>query len=302
LLFEKADKLSAQLIREAGVQAATIELTLDVAARTRACGAPTLAARVFAESRSLIGATVDESRRQQYLSALVSAAARGGDFDLAGQADEQITDPMRSARARAAMVSAYLYDGLEQIDAALKTALDIPSLEQRIGSLSLIAAAQGRKGQNDLAGKTIQMTERLLQTASDDFKPWGYLNLAAAVYETGQRDRAGRLCDEAIRRGSRFSIHPERERALLYRSVGRLRASFGDEAGALATVKRSGDGSSFAEVAEEEARAGYGHAAMEWIVRLRDPEQRAGAMLGYVRGVLDRQQKRSIVSAHPRCQ
>jgi len=63
-LFDQSESLSAKLLREAGVQAGTIELTLEVAARRRACGSAEAAARMFSESRLLIGGIADDSRRQ----------------------------------------------------------------------------------------------------------------------------------------------------------------------------------------------------------------------------------------------
>jgi len=209
---------------------------------------------------------------------------------------------MRSAQAGAAIVRAHLDNGLEDTDAAFAAASNIPLSEERISALALVASAQARKGQKEKAQSTIKACQNLIQDTSADYKPWGKLSLAAAEYELGHRAQAAQLCDQAIGLTGGFTIHPERERALLFLIAARLRASFGDETGALATVKRSGQTSLFDDVAQAEAEAGLKDSALKWIARLKDPEQKASALLGVVRGELDRQQQAQLrENLYPRC-
>jgi hypothetical protein len=290
VLFDRAESLSAQLLHEAGVQSASVGVFLDVAARRRTCGSPGTARRMFSEAQQVIGRVTDDSKRQQYLCMLASAAARGGDFDLAKEIQVHITDPLQEAQAGVAIVDAYLAEPIPDTESGRTVALNIRMLEMRISSLNSVAAAQARKGERDAARKTLNASKRLLELVADDWKPWGTLGLASAEYELGDRTQAGHLCDETIELTSRFNIHPERQRALALNEVAGLRASFGDEAGALDTARHAERDSLFEDIAEVEAEKGQASSALKWTEKLKDPEQKAGALLGIARGLLDKQQ------------
>ncbi len=303
MLFDRAESLSAQLRQEAGIQAATIELPLDLAASRRACGDVPAAARMFSEYRLVIGGIGDDSKRQQYMYVLAAAAAHGGDFDLAKQVLLQITDPMRKAQVGTALVLEYLADGIEDTDAAFSVASNIPSLEARVSSLASVASAQARKGDKNAARRTIDICQKLLKDASADFKPWGTLSIASAEYELADKTRAAELCDEAIILARRFTIHPERERLILLSNIARLRASFGDEDGALATARQAEGDSLIEDVAEVESEKGHAASALQWSEKLSNPKQKASALLGIVRGLLDKRQKLQEPrnASNPRC-
>jgi cytochrome c-type biogenesis protein CcmH/NrfG len=303
MLFDRAEDLSAQLRKEAGIQQATIQLPLEVAASRRACGNVAAATSMFSEYRLVIGGVSDDSKRQQYMYEFAAAAAHGGDFDSARKVLSQITDPMRKTQASAAIVHEYLAEGLEDTDAAFSVASSIPSLEYRVSSLASVASAQARKGDKDGAQRTIDICQKLLIHASDDFRAWGTLSVAEAEYELGDKTRANELCDEAIVLTKQFRIHPEREGHSLQAYVARLRASFGDQDGALATARQAGGGSLIQEVAEVESEKGQGASALQWSEKLSDPEEKANALLGIVQGLLDKQQKLQVPGSpsHPRC-
>jgi tetratricopeptide (TPR) repeat protein len=302
-LFDLAESLSAQLREEAGIQTATMQLPLDVAASRRECGDVPAATRMFSEYRLVIGGIGDDSKRQQYMYDLAAAAARGGDFDLAKQVFSQITDPMRKAQAGDAIVREYLADGVGDTGAALSVATVIPTLEARVNSLALVASAQARNGDKNAARQTIDICQKLLKETSDDFKPWGTLAIASAEYDLGDMTRAAELCDKAIVLAKRFTIHPERERLTLLSEIARLRASFGDEDGALATAMQAEGGSLIEDVAEVESEKGHAASALEWTEKLNNPEQKASALLAIVRGLLDKQEKSQEPrnASNPRC-
>jgi hypothetical protein len=303
MLFDRAEDLSAQLRTEAGIQQATIQLPLEVAASRQACGDVAPAARMFSEYQIIIRGVGDDSKRQQYMYQFAALAARGGDFDLARKVLSQITDPMRKAQAGAAIVREYLADGIGDADAAFSIASKIPGLADRVNSLASVASAQARKGDENAARRAIDICQKLLKEASAEFKPWGTLAVASAEYELGDMTRAAELCDEAIALAKRLTIHPERERLTLLSEIATLRISFGDEEGALATARLAEGESLIGEVAEIESEKGHADSALRWSEKLSDPEQKANALLGIVRGLSVKQKNSQEPrnASYPRC-
>jgi tetratricopeptide (TPR) repeat protein len=284
-LDRAAAMISSDLSAKSGLQTGTVELALSIAAQRRACGDVASADKGFSTVQAAVSTVGDQGRKEQYLYLVAAAAAEGGDYGLAQRTLDAITDPMRRTQASEAIARAQLASG--QLHAAANTAVTIPGLEARINVLLLLAQAQA-KSDTALARKTLDSVAESLESASggfDDSKAWATANLASVEYQIGDRKRAAKLWQRAIKESERFTIHPDRERPSLIRYVAQLQAQAGEEKAALATAKRLGD-DGFSRVAYAEGASGKVETALKWIPKQKNPATRANALLDLVMGAV----------------
>lgn len=281
-LFNRADILSSELTSESGLQGATIELSLSIAAQRRLCGDVAGADHAFSTIHNLIAMVTDQERKEQYLAEFTDAAAISGDFGLAKKTSELIMEPMRRTQASEAIARALLKDG--RIQEAEMIVSTIPSLE-RISILLLIAESQ-MESQNAVVQKTLELTAKSLEDASDDYRAWDTANLASVEFKRGNRKRAVGLWKEAIKLSNRFTIHPERGKQNLIGYVARLQGEAGDEQNAMETAKLTQNDQVFFDIAEAEAANGKTESALKWINKQKRPEIKANSLLGVVSGLL----------------
>jgi hypothetical protein len=302
-LFDRAESLSADLLRQAGAKPGVVDLPLDIAVSRQLCGDREAAKRMFLESRQVILGVKDESFQQGFLFKFTAAAAKAGYFDLAWQVFPQITDQMMKSGAGVDMVHAYLESGVYDFDAALDVASKISNPEENMMALIDIASMQARQGNGDAARKMIGQCQDTLRTVTDDWKIWRTIDLASLEYELGDREKGAQLLDEAAAHSGEFTIHSERQRSMALNAIIRTRAEFGDEAGALRAARIEPSASIFEDLAEIEARHGKTDLALRWVRKLKDPEQRARSLLGVVTGVLETQEdsREPKSAANPRC-
>jgi tetratricopeptide (TPR) repeat protein len=283
-LFQRADALSSECISKSGLQAATVELALSIAAQRRLCGDITGANNMFSAVQKQLAKITDQSKREQYLNTFSEAAAVSGDFELAKKTLELITEPMRITQARDALVRALLAEG--RIEEAEMIEPSIPNLDTRISILLLTAELKIDRKEAS-AQKTLDLLERYLEEGSDNHKAWETANLASIEYKRGNRARAISLWKEAIKLSDRFTIHPDREKANLIKYVIRLQAEAGEEQCAMETARLIEDDDVFFDIAEAESANGKTESASKWINKLKNPGKKARSLLGVVSGLLD---------------
>jgi tetratricopeptide (TPR) repeat protein len=302
-LFDRAEAASADLLRVDGARPGVVDLALDVAVSRRLCGNPEAASRMFKESRQVILGVQDESRRQQFMFEFTSAAAKAGEFDLAREVFQEITDPMRKSQAGQGIVHGYLDNGINDSKTAFAIAAQIEDEQEHVSALTDIAMMQARSGDTAGSWKTIGMCEDLLTNITADWKMYSTIGLAAVAYELGDRKVGDGLCDKAISLSERLTIHPERNRTMALESIAEMREERGDFVGALRMAMLDSDARMLRELAETEAYKGNADSALKWIAKLKDPYHKASSLLAVVSGELGREQntREPRNSAIPRC-
>jgi tetratricopeptide (TPR) repeat protein len=283
-LFRRADALSSELTSKSGLQAATVELALSIAAQRRLCGDITGASNIFSIVQNQIQKVADQSKREQYLDSLTEAAAVSGDFELAQKTLALITESMRITQARDAIVRALLAEGRNQEAEMLVPS--VPDLDTRIRLLLLIAELQ-IEHKDGRVQKTLDAITISMEGASDNAKAWETANLASIEYIRGNRKSAVGLWKEAIKLSDRFTIHPDREKPNLIQFVARSQAEVGEEQSAMETARLIQGDEVFFDIAEAESANGKVESALRWIKKEKNPKIKANSLLGVVSGLLD---------------
>jgi len=266
------------------LQTGTVELALKVAAQRRACGDSIAAERSVSAVQAAISRVRTKDQKELYLSLVASAAASVGDYGMAQQTIDLLTDPFRLAQARGAMARTQIESG--HTEAAARTAAAIPESSTRISVILQLADAQA-KSDPALARKTIEAVTQDIRHVHADFQAWATANLARVEYALGNRKRASTLWQRAIKESARFTIHPDREQPNLIRYVAELQAEAGEERAALNTARRFADRSALSGIAYVEGAGGRIDSALKWIRKQNNPATRATVLMDLVSGALE---------------
>jgi RNA polymerase sigma factor (sigma-70 family) len=237
------------------------------------------ARKTLRRAADLAGTVSEEQAKHRALTAVACAQARLGDIAAARKTLEAIGGENCQAIAQATIGRALV--GAGQVKEALALADRQPTKLMRMFVLMHVGAGQTKAGDRKSARETLRRVHLLLGQMDAQERGGQPHNLASAQAEAGDYQGAIETAEAFLAEGSLAKVN-----------VAFTRAEAGDFAGALEMAGQMPEsdwwkGNLLRGIGKLQAQRGREKAALEWIVRLNSPLERANALLGVAEGLVE---------------